>query len=500
MLTFPLSPGVHVDEQEAVSFGIERSATAVPVVVVGPSTAPEQSWWEAVQQPVIVRSFSEYESWVRGRTGMRRQGQVFGTESYASRPAHRKRTPWPAHWPTLSRVAPVSVKEQSDVDWGSPLAPALKAFFDNGGSYCYLCPSDQLAVIADMPDVTLLVQAGQPTSEAAVAMLALCQPGRGVFALLDGPEVAGEFNPQVLDDHLATLSPSECAALYFPWLKAEWPLRDDEGVRIRGKGIHPVAPSAVAAGLICQTDRQTGVWKAPANVAVSPGLTPQVRIGDSSQARYTSENFGAMSVNMFRAFPGLGVQLWGARTLTASGNAWGYISVRRTFDMVERDLLQSLGAALFEPNSTASWQQLRASAGNYLHNLMQRGAFAGRTEAESYYVEVGVGSTMSQAEVDAGIARMRIGMAVVRPAEFVVLEFGLDWERTNGGLGGVPVPPPLPQPKKMSLSDRLPQFPNTPNGVINNMGANLCFSHDGSRLVVTGIAKSNPIYICNRKQ
>ncbi|MEN4128716.1 phage tail sheath C-terminal domain-containing protein [Serratia marcescens] len=495
MLRFPLSPGVHVDEQETVSFGIERSATAVPVFVM----APNQPWWETVQQPVIVRSFGEYESWVRGRTVMRRQGQVFGTDSYASRPAHRKRTPWPAHWPTLSQVVSVNAKESNEIDWGSPLAPALKAFFDNGGSYCYLCPSDKLTVIADMQDVTLLVQAGQPANEVVAAMLFLCQPGSGIFALLDGPVMEGKFASDVLDKYLEEqLSPSECAALYFPWLKADWPLRDGEGMRIRNKDIHPVAPSAVAAGLICRTDRQIGVWKAPANVAVSPGLTPQVRMGDNSQARYTSANFATMSVNMFREFPGRGVQLWGARTLTTSGNAWGYIPVRRTFDMVERDLQQSLGVALFEPNNTATWQQLRASAGSYLHNLMQRGAFAGRTEADSYYVEVGVGSTMSQEEVDAGIARMRIGMAVVSPAEFVVLEFGQYWTRAAVGQGGVPVPPPVE--KRFVLAERqLPEFEHPKDATKQRNGACLSVSGDGNSLAISGNTAKDAIYLFSRE-
>jgi len=478
MLTFPLSPGVYVDEPDVVSFSASRAATAVPVFVTGP--AAEQPWWAAAGQPVIVRSFGEYEQALRSPARRRSRRGITASRFLPGSPAPRSGR-GPSHWPTL---AGVSVGEAgAEVDWSRPLAPALKVFFDNGGGWCYLCPRDQLAAVESLPDVTLVVQAGEAGTESDI--LALCQPGSGLFALLDGPQHEGTFSAGALEAHLATLSPSESAALYYPWLQADWLLRDESGQRV--KDMHPVAPSAVAAGLLCQTDRQAGPWKAPANLAVSAGLTPAVRVGDNAQARFTSADFAAMSVNMFRAFSGRGVQLWGARTLTAGGSAWGYIQVRRTFDMVERDLQRALAAALFEPNGPETWRLLRATAENYLYTLMQQGAFAGITEAESYRVEAGLGSTMSEADVQAGTLRLRIWLAVVRPAEFVVLEFSQQPDAAGGGAGGLPVVPEPEPVKEFVLAEaQLPAFEVIDGAIINRMGNSISITNDGILLAIHG--------------
>lgn len=416
MLTFHLSPGVHVDEPYRLSLPTSRSATAVPVFIV--NTANETPWWAATLKPVIVRSFSEYVNWLNNPGGTPAQSRK--TLKRGGAPSATSAVQGSAYlYPVLSEVT-VPGLSGLPPDWTTPFAPALKAYFDNGGSWCYLCPHDKLDWIKNLPDATLVVQAGQPVSIVS-EILTLCQPGGGLFALLDVPSQPGTPSASLIESYLDTLVPSESAAFYFPWLKASWNLRTDSGGSVAD--INEVAPSAVAAGLICQTDRSLGPWKAPANLSVSKGLTAVARVGDTFQAQFTSADFTRKSVNMFRDFPQYGVQLWGARTLTVTGHAMGYISVRRALDMIERDLQQTLIPLLFEPNGPVTWQRIYAATDSYLNNLMQQGAFAATSKERSYRIDVGAGVSGSAEDLEKGILRLRVGVAIVRPSEFIVLEF-----------------------------------------------------------------------------
>lgn len=422
MLTFPLAPGIHVNEPYRFSLTTQSVATAVPVFVTGSSST--ELWWAAAKKPVIVRSFSEYENWLNNP----RAGSLISRNrknAGGGRVNISASTTVPTLFPVLTSV--VSREDGREPDWDLPFAPALKAFFDNGGSWCYLCPFNELHWVSNIPDATLIVQAGQSAS-VAVDILTLCQPGLGLFALLDGPYQTGNPDAEKINEYLLRLTPSECAALYYPWLSSTWGLRNKQGELI--ENVHAVAPSAVAAGLICQTDKITGPWRAPANLDVSASLNPTVRVGDAFQARYTSADFTTISFNMFRKFPRYGVQLWGARTLTAGGNAMGYISVRRTLDMIERDLKEVTAALLFEPNGPATWQRLRTITESYLNTLMRNNAFAGSTPDRSYYIAFGESISMSAEDLSNGVLRLIIGVAIVRPSEFIELEFS--YQLLNG--------------------------------------------------------------------
>ncbi|WP_181573271.1 phage tail sheath family protein [Enterobacter sp. ECC-175] len=413
MSTNALAPGVYVEEVDGLSLSVGRAATAVPVLVVGKSD--KEPWWPHYQKPLLIPSFADYLRYVKGENSA---AKTRYSRTGAQRSSINKHHAGPANWPMLANSETVP---GMDIEWHRHFAPALKAYFDNGGGYCYVCPWDQLDMVLDMNDVTLLVQAGQ--KEAAAEILRLCEPGSGLFGLLDGPNEEGGFNEESLSEHLSTLSPSDCVSIYYPWLKADWNLNDKDGMPYPMDKIHPVAPSAAVAGVICSVDRQLGPWKAPANVALKGGLRPAVKIGDKSQAKFTDPSKTTISVNMLREFTGRGTQVWGARTMTISGNAWAYIPVRRTFDMAERDIKSAMESVLFEPNGPATWEVVRAAIDNYLHNLWQQGALVGSTPSTGYFVQVGKGVSMSQSDIDNGILRIRIGLAVVRPAEFIILEF-----------------------------------------------------------------------------
>lgn len=183
----------------------------------------------------------------------------------------------------------------------------------------------------------------------------------------------------------------------------------------------PVA--GAIAGVYAQVDANRGVWKAPANVSLNSCVRPWVKINNDQQEDLNVDLTGGKSVNVVRAFVGQGNLVWGARTLAGNDNEWRYISVRRFFNMVEKSLKLATNWAVFEPNDEITWLKVKAMIDNFLTNLWQAGALVGSSPGEAFFVNVGLGSTMTQVDVLEGRMNVEIGMAVVRPAEFIVLKF-----------------------------------------------------------------------------
>jgi len=129
------------------------------------------------------------------------------------------------------------------------------------------------------------------------------------------------------------------------------------------------------------------------------------------------------SVNAIRAFTGKGTMVWGARTLAGNDNEWRYISVRRFFNMVEESVEKATSRFVFEPNDANTWVKVRAMIENFLLVQWRAGALAGAKPEQAFYVRVGLGQTMTAEDILKGYMHVEIGMAVVRPAEFIVLKF-----------------------------------------------------------------------------
>ena len=115
--------------------------------------------------------------------------------------------------------------------------------------------------------------------------------------------------------------------------------------------------------------------------------------------------------------------VWGSRTLAGNDNEWRYIPVRRLFIFVEESLQKATGFAVFEPNTPTTWLKVKAMAESFLFNLWQRGALAGPTPDKAYYVNVGLGKTMTPQDILEGRMIVDVGIAAARPAEFIVLRF-----------------------------------------------------------------------------
>lgn len=181
-------------------------------------------------------------------------------------------------------------------------------------------------------------------------------------------------------------------------------------------------PSATMAGIYAYVDRTRGVWKAPANVGVSRVIKPTIKIDNDAQASLNIHKTGK-SVNAIRSFTGKGTLVWGARTLKGNDNEWRYVSVRRFFNMVEESISESTEFAVFEPNDANTWVKIKGMIENYLTNLWKQGALAGSKPDQAFFVNVGLGQTMTAQDILNGYLNVEIGMAAVRPAEFIVLKF-----------------------------------------------------------------------------
>ncbi|WPV01742.1 phage tail sheath C-terminal domain-containing protein [Mucilaginibacter sp. cycad4] len=182
-------------------------------------------------------------------------------------------------------------------------------------------------------------------------------------------------------------------------------------------------PSPAIAGVYATVDNERGVWKAPANVSLNAVIGPLEKITAEAQQDLNVDTTSGKSINAIRSFTGRGTIVWGARTLAGNDNEWRYVSVRRLFNMIEDSAAKATFFAVFEPNDSGTWLKVKSMIESFLYNLWQQGALAGSTPKSSYFVNVGLGSTMSTQDILEGRMIIDIGIAAVRPAEFIVLRF-----------------------------------------------------------------------------
>jgi phage tail sheath protein FI len=184
----------------------------------------------------------------------------------------------------------------------------------------------------------------------------------------------------------------------------------------------PAAPAIV--GVYAAVDNASGVWTAPANQGIVMAVDLEQHVNATDQGPMNVDPQTGMSVNVIRSFPGRGPAIiWGARTLAGNDNEWRYISVRRFFFMVEQSIKNAIEPYVFAPNDSNTWTRVKAMIGNYLTGLWKQGALMGSTASESYYVYVGLNETMTDDDIWNGRMIVQVGMAVVRPAEFIILQF-----------------------------------------------------------------------------
>ncbi|MHA0273217.1 phage tail sheath family protein [Enterobacter ludwigii] len=345
---------------------------------------------------------------------------------------------------------------------GSPLpGMSLKLYFQNGGGPCYLFAANDPAdtavlseLVGEVDNITLFaVPENDEVYRTAVynALTASLSQNKGYFLLADSSD--GKVP--------AALGKSAHIAIYYPAFPVSLPsplTLDDSNVLVSGylDSTHgegtltlaelkttnltqaekveaatsalipsvPIVPaSTLMAGVYAKVDRERGVWKAPANVVLKGINDVSVRVTDDVQGE-----MNLTSVNVIRYFRDRGAVAWGARTLLDDDN-WRYIPVRRLFDAAERDIKKALRPMVFEPNTQMTWKRVQSAIDHYLYRLWQQGGLVGNKAEEAYFVRIGKDITMTQEEINQGKMIVQIGMAAVRPAEFIILQFTQDMAR-----------------------------------------------------------------------
>lgn len=234
--------------------------------------------------------------------------------------------------------------------------------------------------------------------------------------VVDPPEDSTFISPKSVK--VARLPTSSHAALYYPWLKVPNPHFHPE-IAANLPSTFLVGASAFAAGIWARIDGTRGVWKAPAGLeaSVRGSLGPSKVIGDDIQ-----DNLNDLGINCIRSIIGPPV-VWGARMLSTKVQPdFRYVPIRRTSAMIGESLYNALQAVVFEPNKHILWSALRSNIGNFMDGLFRAGAFQGEKASDAYFVRCNLGDTMTQADVDAGIVRVIVGYAALKPAEFVIIQ------------------------------------------------------------------------------
>ncbi|MFF9637401.1 phage tail sheath family protein [Streptomyces bacillaris] len=277
---------------------------------------------------------------------------------------------------------------------------------------------EEITMIA-VPDLMSAYERGLLDLEAVVAvqqgLIAHCELMGDRVAILDPPpgltpqQIRGWRTEQANFD-------SKYATLYYPWISVADPASGRATL---------VPPSGHIAGVWARNDDSRGVHKAPANEVVrgAVSLATQLTKGEH-------DLLNPIGLNCIRSFPGRGIRVWGARTL-ASDPAWRYLNVRRLFNYLEESILAGTQWVVFEPNDDALWARIRRTVSAFLVNEWRKGSLFGLTPEEAFYVKCDR-ETNPPESIDAGQVICEIGVAPVRPAEFVVFRLS----QLTGGAGG----------------------------------------------------------------
>jgi phage tail sheath protein FI len=224
-------------------------------------------------------------------------------------------------------------------------------------------------------------------------------------------------------DQALDTNPAADVAKLERWLEDNFAVYRSIVVGVRNSSTLACPPSGAVTGAYVAMDTQRGVWKAPTNVSLSGVIAPVTTFNTDQLAALNVDATAGKSINAIRAFAGKGVLIWGARTLAGNDNEWRYVSTRRLFILVEESIKKATTWVAFEPNDANTWDKVRGMIENYLTQKWRDGALQGIKPEQAFFVRCGVGQTMTAQDILEGRLVVEIGMAVVRPAEFIILRF-----------------------------------------------------------------------------
>jgi|TARA_B110000240_G_C13512661_1_gene460740 phage tail sheath protein FI len=189
-----------------------------------------------------------------------------------------------------------------------------------------------------------------------------------------------------------------------------------------GEMMNLLPPSAAMAGAYTMCDSSVSVAKSPANISLGSVISPAVNINNDNQEDLNLPLNGK-AINAIRSFTGKGVLVWGARTLEGNSQEYRYISVRRTMTFLEQSIKFASEAFVFSQNNATTWSTLKSTVTNFLNNQWQSGLLAGGSPGEAFEISIGLGTTMTANDILDGILKMTVKVAITRPAEFIVITF-----------------------------------------------------------------------------
>jgi len=278
---------------------------------------------------------------------------------------------------------------------------------DNGAEI--VSYTDALALLEEVPDIAIVAAPGG--SAVHPQLISHAERMRYRFAVLDTPAAQSVGEVRTIRGNID----SRRAALYYPWVMVANPAARPSDDTIPKELALP--PSGFVCGVYARTDIQRGVWKAPANEIVRGALRFEREITKGEQEVLNPEG-----INCLRSFFGRGHRVWGARTVS-SDPEWTYLNVMRYFIYVENSIDTSTQWAVFEPNGPALWSNIVDTISSFLFAEWRGGALLGATPEEAFFVRCDR-STMTQADLDNGRLICEIGIAVLKPAEFVIFRIG----------------------------------------------------------------------------
>jgi uncharacterized protein len=307
----------------------------------------------------------------------------------------------------------------SDLSGQNTLAHAVYGFFNNGGTRCYVVwvtANDKIGTALNqfeaIDEIAIVAAPGINDIDVLGKIKDHCTNLGDRVAVLDSPNNIELSNP----DNVKKLQPfnSNYAALYFPWIKVFDPAtkRKDKN----SDGLIDVPPSGHIAGIYARVDTQRGVHKAPANEVIMGALGTQQKISKNQQ-----DGLNPQGINCIRELNG-NIRVWGARTIGGDANGeFKYINIRRLFNYLRESIDEGTQWTVFEPNSPDLWARIRRTVNAFLLTVWRSGALFGNTPEQAFFVKCDEENNPPEVR-DAGQVIIEIGVAVVKPAEFVIFK------------------------------------------------------------------------------
>lgn len=434
------TPNVYVEEISTFPPSVAEVSTAIPAFI-GATEKAQRGNEDLTNKPTRISSLLDYET-------------LFGKA---------QTTAFTVEVDDLDQITNINSPDVENLMYYT-----LRLYFNNGGGSCYIvsvgdysqAPTKdnfQTGLDAlekeDEPTLILLTDAVNlsTTDYYSLCQVALMQCNKlkdrfGIFDVLSDDADGSDFRQNIGNAYLkygAAYSPYLQTALNYYYTDDSVtvgttnasPKLGDEAIAIQKNALYnqikseldlqrvTLPPSAAVAGVYARVDRDRGVWKAPANVSLASVLAPTVKITNEEQENFNIDPTSGKSINIIRSFTGKGTLIWGARTLAGNDNEWRYIPVRRLFNLIEESIQKAIAVFVFESNNAITWLKVKSVIENYLEGLWRQGALAGTTSEQAYFVNVGLGKSMTTQDILEGRMIVEIGIAAVRPAEFIILKF-----------------------------------------------------------------------------